>query len=308
MKQTLSFHLPSNSGVASVITPAIQKEVLAAAVGAITLASGQAPSNMTIVPTFSTSNSDGSITILFLIEATLSKIVNTTISINAAAYSADPTGSTATAIKSSKGGIIVQGIAVSLTAVARQAAASVCALVNASATTTLVSRIATVIQINASSIIATGVCAVDSTIISDAYGVITVVDGGSDKAGGTTTAGLSLTEILQSGGVAGLIAACIALFIMYLLARRKVKNSNNSNITTSRGAGIKSTSTFSTLNPLKTTTTPKPPKSNPPKHAFTSFQHTHTENNPGSVNSSDSSLKLATTINPLRKGQSSSKR
>ena len=298
MSQTLSFHLPSNSGSASVITPAIQKEVVAAAVAAITLASGQAPSNMTVVPTFSTSSSDGSITISFLIDSTLSKIVNTTMFISAAAYAADPIGSTAIAVKSATGGSGVQSASISLTTAARQAATSVCALANA--TTTLVSRIATVIQINASSIIATGVCAkVEDAIISNVFGVVTT---GADSAGSATAAavaaGLSLSEILQSGGVAGVCAALIVLFIIYTMARRNVKNSDkNNNVITSRVAKIKSL----TSSPLPLTQQPRPPKSDPPKHAFTSFQQAHSENNPGSVNNSDKSL--ATIVNPLRQHQ-----
>jgi len=311
MIQTVSFHLPSNSGlVASVITPAIQKEVLAAAVAAITLASGQAPSNMTIIPTFSISSSDGSITISFLIDATLSKIVNTTTFISADTYAANPIGSTVIAVKSATGGIGVKSAAISLTTAARQASVSVCALFNATATSsttnTLVSRIANVIKINASSIEAVGVCAkVGDAIISNVFGIVTTGDGINSDSSST---GLSLTELFQSGGIAGLIAALIAFFILYIIARRisnnnKKKKENISNTsTTSRSGKIKSMTSSPSSKQLQQRQ-PKPPKSNPPKHAFTSFQHTHTEN-PGSVNSSDNSLRLATTINPLREGRS----
>ena len=302
--QTLSFHLPSNSGSASVITPLIQKEVADAVLAAITSASGQAPSNMTIVPIFSTSSSDGggSITISFLIDATLSKIVNTTIFISAVAYANDPVGSTAIAIKSATGGSEVQSAAASLTT----AATSVCALVNAttSATTTtnsLVSRIANVIQKNASSITATAVCAKDA-IISTVFGVF-VSDSSASGSSATSTAGggLSITDILQSGGVAGLIGALIAFFIMYTIARRSSNMKKKKN----------TTATASSRNHTKVkrlqTQNPRPPKGIPPKHAFTSFQQSHSEN-PGSVSSSDSSLSLATTVNPLRRGEPLQKR
>ena len=293
--QTLSFHLPPSSGlVASVITPAIQKEVISAAVAAITLASGQAPSNMTVIPTFSTSSVDGSITISFLIDATLSKIVNTKTFISAAAYAADPIGSTAIAVKSATGGIIVQSAAISLTTAARQSATSVCALIdNTPTTNTLVSRIANIIQINASSITGTGVCAkVDDAIISKVFGVVT---SGDEVISGSTTAatGLSLTELLQSGGIAGFTSAVISFFILYAISRRisnnnKIKKENI--ITTFRSGKIKSKHLQQQL---------KPPKKKP-----SNFQHTHTEN-PGSVN--NSSLGLATTINPLRAVRSTTK-
>jgi len=298
MIQTVSFHLPSNSGlVASVITPAIQKEVLAAALSAITLASGQAPSNMTIIPTFSTSSSDGSITISFLIDATLSKIVNTTTFISADTYAANPIGSTVIAVKSATGGIGVKSAAISLTTAARQASVSVCALFNATATSsttnTLISRIANVIQINASSIEAAGVCAkVEDAIISNVFGVVTRGDGINSDSSST---GLSLTELFQSGGIAGLIAALIAFFILYTIAQRISNNNTNKkeNITstTSRGSKIKSM--------ISLTQQPRPPKSIPSKQAFTSFQQTHS-----SSSSENGVNSLATTVNPLlRQGQ-----
>jgi hypothetical protein len=311
MIQTFLFHLPSNSGlVASVITPAIQKEVADAVILAITLASGQAPSNMTIIPTFSTSSSDGSITISFFIDATLSKIVNTTTFISADTYAADPIGSTAIAVKSATGGIGVQSAAISLTTAARQASVSVCALFNATATSsttnTLVSRIANVIRINASSIEATGVCTkVDDAIISNVFGIVTTGDGINSDSSSTN---LSLTELFQSGGIAGLIAALIASFILYTIARR-ISNNNKKkkeDISTSPSTTSRSTIIKSMTSPSKQfqQQQPKAPKNHPPKHAFTSFQHTHTENL-GSVNSSDNSLRLvATTINPLRAGRS----
>ena len=310
MTQTLSFHLPSNSGSVSVITPAIQKEVTDAVLAAITLASGgQAPSNISIVPTFLTSSSDGSITISFLIDATLSKIVNTTIFISAVTYAADPAGSTAIAIKSASGGNKVQDVAITLTTAARQASVSVCALVNATTTpttNTLVSRIANVIQKNASSIIATAVCAkVEDAIISNVFGVI-------NSAAGIATAegGLSITEILQSGGVAGLIGAFIAFLLLYLMARRRTGNStiNKNNINTSRDAKIKSLTSSPMASSLQQQ--PRPPKRNPPKHAFSSFHQSSSSSEKTNVTGSgakstkNSDNSLATTMNPLRQGQS----
>jgi hypothetical protein len=240
MIQTFSFHLPSNSGlVASVITPTIQKEVTYAVLAAITLASGQAPSNMTVVPTFSTSSSDGSITITFLIDSTLSKIVNTTIFISADTYAADPIGSTALAVKSASGGNRVQGAAVSLTTAARQASVSVCALVDTNTTTstknTLVSRIANVIHINASSIEATGVCAlVENAIVSDSFGTIVGLGiGGNVPTTAGRSTGTSLSELLENGGIATFVAALVAalmtaFFIFYyLFVRRRFNESAN---------------------------------------------------------------------------------
>ena len=231
MIQTYSFHLPSNSGlVASVITPVIHKEVTDAVFTAITLASGQAPSNITVVPTFSTSSSDGSITISFLIDATLSKIVNTTIFISADTYAADPVGSTAIAVKSASGGNVVRGAAISLTTAARQAAKSICTLVDTSTTTsttnTLVSRIANVIQINASSIEAISSCAlVENAIVSDSFGTTIGVGASKNSRGGT-----SLNEFLDNDGIYTFIAALIAasmtlLLLFYCSYARRSKSS-----------------------------------------------------------------------------------
>ena len=225
MTQTLSFHLPSNSGSASVLTPAIQKEVTDAVLAAIAIASGgQAPSNMTIVPTFVTSSSDGSITISFLIDATLSKNVNTTISISELTYAADPTGSIANAVKAATGGNIVNGVAVSLTRIAQYAAASVCALVNATAPiSTLISRISIATQINASSIIATGVCGIvdGGATISDVYR-INIVGNDNAIAGGSDGSGMS--DLLVNGGLAAFFGAIIAFCVMYVSLIRRAKS------------------------------------------------------------------------------------
>jgi len=345
MIQTFSFHLPSNSGlVASVITPAIQKEVTDAVLAAITLASGQAPSNMTVIPTFSTSSSDGSITITFLIDSTLSKIMNTTIFISADTYAADPTGSTALAVKSASGGNGVRGAAVSLTTAARQASKSVCALVDTSTaistTNTLVSRISNVIQINASSIEATGVCAlVENAIVSDSFGTIVGVGNIPTEAG--RSAGTSLSELLENGGIATFVAALVAalitaFFIFYcsFVRRRSQKAAHTTTTTTiitttdlisGRGGGDITVNHYQ-QNPLrvggdktqKNSLTQQ--KKNPlllrgkkkgeqqlglssPKHSFASSSSSY-DDDIGKPKSSSGgvsvSLALATTENPMR--------
>jgi len=130
-------------------------------------------------------------------------------------------------VKSASGGNGVRDAAVSLTTAARQAAKSVCTLVDTSTTTsttnTLVSRIANVTQINASSIEATGVCAlVENASVSDSFGV---THGGNDNgiAAGGNDSLISMSDLLLSGGVAAFIGVIVALSIMYFLLFRRSK-------------------------------------------------------------------------------------
>ncbi len=138
-----------------------------------------------------------------------------------------------------------------------------------------------------------------------------------DSAGVSTSSIITstpLSDLLLNGGIAAGLGVIASLLLLYCIVIRRRRRSQNTTAAAAAAAGAVRTETFSMANPLKrherlpasrNPQQPKAPKSHPPKHAFTSFEHTHTENY-GSVNSSDNlnSLRLATTINPLRAGRS----
>ena len=256
-----------------------------AALKAITLASGQAPSNMTLLPTFSTSSIDGSITITFRIDSILSKIVNTTISISAATYAADPTGSTMAAVKSATGSVRTRTVADSLTQSAQQASESVCALINATKLSSstgeltpsaLVSRISNVVQLNSSSIKTTSICEkVENAVLSEVFG--TTLTTNISAATSATANSLPMSELLMSGGMSALIVAVLVFLIGYFFLNRRAKAARAALESAAKKSSIYQQNPM--MQGLNRRNKPIPPQGIPPKHAYTSY-HDHVDKPP----------------------------
>ena len=252
--------LPAGSGGEVSVIAAVRAQVAAAAIAGMTSAAGQAPSNVTIVPTAVTAT-DGSDSLTMRVYATFSMPVNTTTRVTVTDFLAYPEAATAAAIKSASGGRGVFAAAAALKNAVGMAAASTAAIISgetlsgdppatrashvaaaAANALTAAGRSDAAALVNATSLLPTGSAVAGEPTVGDISGIgVELHESGGVAGVASGEGGMTTTPEFVTSGLGFAAATALSIFLAW---NYSLRNKNISSLLPSQ------TNTVSTANPL----------------------------------------------------------